>query len=51
LDIETTIGYRVGHIDVRGGFKFLHFRTSPQQDYFYRGTLSGAFVGVRWHSD
>ena len=51
LDTEATIGYRVGHIDLRGGVKAFHFRTSPQQDYFYRGTIAGAFVGVRWHSD
>jgi hypothetical protein len=51
LDSEVTVGYRVGHIDVRGGFKAFHFRTSPKQDYFYRGTLAGAFVGIRWHSD
>jgi hypothetical protein len=51
VDTEATMPYRVGKIDVRGGFKFFHFRTSPKQDYFYRGTLSGVFVGVRWHSD
>lgn len=51
LDSEVTIGYRVGKIEVRGGLKAFHFRTSPKADYFYRGTISGAFVGVRWHSD
>ena len=51
VDGEVTLGYRVGHIDVRGGAKLFHFRTSPKQDYFYRGNLSGVFVGVRWHSD
>jgi hypothetical protein len=51
VDSEVTVGYRVGHIDVRGGAKFFQFRTSTKQDYYYRGTLAGAFVGVRWHSD
>lgn len=51
VDAEATMGYRVGHIDVRGGLKYFHFRTSPKQDYFYRGNLTGFFVGVRWHSD
>jgi hypothetical protein len=51
FDTEVTIGYRVGKIDVRGGLKAFHFRTSPNSDYFYRGTLSGVFMGVRWHSD
>jgi hypothetical protein len=51
VDAEATVGYRVGHIDVRGGMKAFHFRTSPKQDYFYRGSFAGVFVGVRWHSD
>jgi hypothetical protein len=51
LDSEVTVSVRVGHIDVRGGVKVFHFRTSPNQDYFFRGTLAGGFVGVRWHSD
>jgi hypothetical protein len=51
LDSEATIEYRVGHLAIRGGVKAFHFRTSPRQDYFYRGTLAGGFVGVRWHSD
>ena len=51
VDGEVTVAVRINHIDVRGGVKLFHFRTSPQQDYFYRGTLAGGFVGVRWHSD
>jgi hypothetical protein len=51
VDSEATVSYRVGHIALRGGFKFFHYRTSPKQDYFYRGTMAGVFVGIRWHSD
>jgi hypothetical protein len=51
LDGEASIEYRVGKIALRGGLKAFHFRTSPKQDYFFRGTMAGAFVGVRWHSD
>jgi len=51
VDTEATMGYRMGHFDLRGGFKFFHYRTSPKQDYFYRGNLAGLYVGLRWHSD
>jgi hypothetical protein len=51
VDTEATIEYRAGHFAIRGGGQFFHFRTSPKQDYFYRGTMAGAFLGIRWHSD
>jgi hypothetical protein len=51
VDSDATIAYRVGHIELRAGAKAFIFRTSPKQDYFYRGTTGGAFVGIRWYSD
>jgi hypothetical protein len=51
LDTDATIAYRFGHIELRGGAKGFVFRTSPKGDYFYRGTVGGVFVGVRWYSD
>jgi hypothetical protein len=51
LDSDATIGYRAGHIEVRGGAKGFVFRTSPYSDYFFRGVVGGVFVGVRWYSD
>jgi hypothetical protein len=51
LDTEASVGYRIGVFDIRAGAQAFHFRTSPQNDYFFRGTLAGAFVGIRWHSD
>ncbi|MCX6630740.1 MAG: hypothetical protein NTW28_24255 [Candidatus Solibacter sp.] len=51
LDTDATIAYRFLHLELRGGVKGFIFRTSPKSDYFYRGTLGGAFVGLRWYSD
>ena len=43
--------YRIGHLELRAGAKAFIFRTSPKADYFYRGNIGGAFVGIRWYSD
>lgn len=50
-DADASISYRVGHIEIRGGAKALHFKTSPQSDYFNYGTPAGAFFGLRWYTD
>jgi hypothetical protein len=50
-DADASVAYRVGKIEVRGGVRALHFHSSAKSDYYVRGTLSGAFVGVRWYSD
>jgi hypothetical protein len=51
LDTDGTMAYRVGHLELRAGGKFFHYRTSPKADYFFRANLGGAFVGIRWYSD
>ena len=51
VDAEATAGYRMGSFEFRAGGKYFHYRTSPKQDYFYRGNVGGLFVGIRWHSD
>jgi hypothetical protein len=51
MDGDATMAYRIGRIELRVGGKAFHFRTSPKQDYFYRASVGGAFVGVRWYSD
>lgn len=51
LDTDATIAYRAGHFELRAGAKGFVFRTSPKSDYFFRGTVGGVFVGVRYYSD
>jgi hypothetical protein len=48
-DGEATIGFRHGFLEIRGGAKFLHFKTSPKTDDYLKGTLTGAFVDLRVH--
>ena len=51
VDSDATIAYRAGRLELRAGAKAFLFRTSPKTDYFFRGTVGGAFVGLRWYSD
>lgn len=48
---DAIANVRIGHYEVRFGAKAYHFRSSPQAEYWTRGTLYGPFVGLRWHSD
>lgn len=47
-DSDASTGYRIGKLELRVGGKAFHFRTSPKSDYYLRGTLAGAFAGVRF---
>jgi hypothetical protein len=51
VDSDATIAYRAGRLELRAGAKAFLFRTTPKTDYFFRGTVGGAFVGLRWYSD
>jgi hypothetical protein len=47
-DAEGSAVVRLGSIEIFVGGKVLHFKTSPNQDTFIRGTLWGPDGGVRW---
>lgn len=47
-DTDASMAYRVGRLELRVGGKAFHFRTSPKQDYYLRGTFAGALVGLRF---
>ena len=47
-DTDASMAYRVGRLELRVGGKAFHFRTSPKQQYYLRGTFAGALVGVRY---
>ena len=51
VDSDASIAYRLGSIELRAGGKAFLFRSSPKSDYFFRGTVGGAFVGIRWYSN
>jgi hypothetical protein len=47
-DAEATLAFRFGPVEILGGEKAYHFKTSPQSDAYFTDTLSGAYVGVRY---
>jgi hypothetical protein len=48
-DAQGTIAVRVGPIELLGGEKAFHFKTSPQSDQYFTQTLQGAYVGIRYY--
>jgi hypothetical protein len=48
-DGEAFIAFRGGQYEFLVGAKAFHFRTSPKQELFLQGTMSGAFAGMRWY--
>ena len=49
-DADASANVKYGRLEFRVGAKAFHFKTSTQSDFFSRGTLTSAFVGVRWYS-
>jgi hypothetical protein len=45
----ATLSVRQKNLELLGGVKFLHFKTSPQKEEYEIGTFITPFVGVRWH--
>src|SRR5205814_8527304 len=48
-DAEGLIAWRRGHLEVVGGGKTFHVKTSPNNTEYLSATVAGAFIGVRWH--
>lgn len=48
-DGEATLAYRRGAWEIVGGGKAFHFKTSPNSTQYMSATITGAFVGLRWH--
>jgi hypothetical protein len=47
-DAEASARYQISRVDVIAGYRGFYFKTSPQGDQYVRGTLSGAYVGIRY---
>ena len=47
-DIEGSFVYRIGRVEIFGGGKGYHFKTSPQDNQYFTDTLWGPYAGVRW---
>jgi hypothetical protein len=48
-DADTYAAYRRGQIEFTAGARAFHFKTSPQREQYLGGTLSGAYVGLRYY--
>lgn len=48
-DVEATVAYRRGHVEAIGGYRLLHFKTSPKSDQYNAGSLYGPYVGLRYY--
>jgi len=44
---DADLAYKFGKVELRAGARLLYFKTSPQADFYMKGRLDGAFVGVR----
>ena len=49
-DADASLNFKYGHMELRFGGKAFHFKTNTQAEYFNKGTIGSAFVGVRWYS-
>ena len=48
-DADATLSYRRRKWELLGGYKAVHFRTSPKNTEYIEDTITGAYVGVNWH--
>jgi hypothetical protein len=46
---SATISVRQRHVEVVGGVRTMHFRTTPQAEEYEVGTMTALFGGLRWH--
>ena len=47
-DGEANAEVHTRHIEIFAGYKAFHFKTTPQSDEYFAGTLRGPIGGLRW---
>lgn len=47
-DAEAFFAYKSGSWELDFGGKAFHFKTSPKAEEYFRATLPGAYIGIRW---
>jgi hypothetical protein len=47
---DADFAYKFGFVEVRAGARLLYFKSSPQADFYMKGRLDGAFVGLRFYA-
>ena len=48
-DAGASLGYHHGRFELTVGEKIFHFSTSAQKDQYYKATLWGPYVALRWY--
>jgi len=48
-DVEAAPALKLSRLEVRGGLKLFYFKSSPSADFYMKGRLAGAFVGLRFY--
>jgi len=48
VDSEATAAYQIGPLQIVAGGRFYQFKSSPQGEEYYKGSIAGALVGLRW---
>lgn len=48
-DAKAELSWRRGPVEIVGGYKAFHFKTSPYGTDFLVGTELGGYAGARWH--
>ena len=47
-DAEVTAVVAIKNLEIFGGYKLFHYKTSKNTDQYFVGTISGAIGGLRW---
>jgi hypothetical protein len=47
-DAQANVVVRFKHLEIFGGYRFFHFKTSTENTQFIEGTLTGPLGGARW---
>jgi hypothetical protein len=48
VDSEATAAYQIGPVQIVVGGRFYEFKTSPKSEEYYKASIAGALVGLRW---
>jgi hypothetical protein len=48
VDSEASAAYQIGPVQIVVGGRFYEFKTSPQAEEYYKSTIFGALVGLRY---
>jgi hypothetical protein len=48
VDSQASAAYQIGPLQIVVGGRFFEFKSSPKSEEYYKGSIAGALVGLRW---